>query len=199
MPAISSKPNFFATPADFRAWLAKNQDKSTELWVGFQKKGSGKPSITWPESVDEALCFGWIDGFRKSLNETSYVTRFTPRKPTSNWSLINCNRVKVLDAEGRMRPSGVRAFAAKVTAKSGVYSYEQEQAATFDKKSEGQFKADPVAWKFFQSQTPWYRRTATRFVMNAKKEETRLRRLSKLIQDSHDGVSIRQLRRPAGK
>ena len=199
MPAISSKPKFFATPAAFRDWLTKNHDKSAELWVGFHKKGSGKRSITWPESVDEALCFGWIDGVRKSIDGTSYVIRFTPRRPGSNWSLINCNRVAALKAEGRMRPSGLRAFGAKVAAKSGVYTYEQRREATFDGKSERQFKGDSTAWKFFQSQPPWYRRTATRFVLSAKKEETRQRRLSKLIQDSHNGVPIRELRRPTGK
>src|SRR5262245_13828747 len=129
-PMILSPINlkFFATPLDFRKWLEKHHQSSRELWVGFYKKGSGKPSITWPESVDEALCFGWIDGLRKSVDEISYTIRFSPRKPKSIWSAINIKRAKELEGEGRMWPSGMKAFEARRENRSGIYSYEQRRA-----------------------------------------------------------------------
>jgi uncharacterized protein YdeI (YjbR/CyaY-like superfamily) len=182
-----NEPTFFAKPSDFRSWLEKHHEQEKELWVGFYKKGSGKPSITWPESVDEALCFGWIDGVRKSLGEESYMIRFTPRKPGSNWSAVNVARVEELSREGRMRPAGLEAFEKRSEAKTGIYAYEQKEAAELEKAEERQFKANRKAWDFFQSQPDWYRRTAVWRVVSAKKEETRRKRLAKLIEESEQG------------
>jgi uncharacterized protein YdeI (YjbR/CyaY-like superfamily) len=181
---MSPKPTFFPTPADFRAWLVAHHGKLSEHLVGFHKKGSGKPSITWPESVEVALCFGWIDGVRKSLNETSYTIRFTPRKPTSTWSAININLVQKLTKQGLMHPAGLKAFAARSEKKSGIYSYEQRKSARFTREQEKQFRANKPAWDFFQSQPPGYKQLTTYWVITAKKEETRQKRLSELIAHS---------------
>jgi uncharacterized protein YdeI (YjbR/CyaY-like superfamily) len=180
---IASDIIYFQTPARFRKWFEKNQAVSQVLWVGFYKKGSGKPSITWPESVDEALCFGWIDGIRKSLDETSYTIRFTPRKPRSIWSAINIKRAQELIELGRMQPAGLAAFQARKEDRSRRYSYEQQGlklAGEYEKK----LKANRKAWNFWSAQPPGYRRTAGWWVMSAKKEVTRLRRLEQLIVDS---------------
>jgi uncharacterized protein YdeI (YjbR/CyaY-like superfamily) len=199
MPDAS--PTFFATPAEFRAWLDEHHATETELLVGFYKKGSGKPSITWPESVDEALCHGWIDGVRRSLGDEAYTIRFTPRKKRSVWSNVNIRRAGELIAEGRMRPAGLAAFEARTGERSGVYSFEQKDLdrVVFDEAQARQFQADAKAWDFFQAQPPWYRRTATWWVISAKKEETRAKRLATLIADSAAGRPIRGLdRRPKG-
>jgi uncharacterized protein YdeI (YjbR/CyaY-like superfamily) len=190
---------FFDSPAAFRAWLDEHHATAKELWVGFYKKSSGRPSITWPESVDEALCFGWIDGIRKSIDDISYIIRFTPRKPRSNWSAVNIARVAELTRLGRMRPAGQKAFEQRTEEKSGVYSYEQRHAAQLDEAYEQQFRANPAAWDFFQAQPAGYRRTAIWWVVSAKKEATRLKRLATLIEDSAQGRSIAELARPAGK
>jgi len=190
---------FFASAPAFRAWLLKHHESQCELWVGFYKKGSGKPSITWPESVDEALCFGWIDGIRKRIDDISYRIRFTPRKPRSNWSLVNCSRVEQLSREGRMLEAGLRAFEDPAEAKSGIYSYKQRSTARLGEEAERQFRADTEAWKFFQEQPPWYRKTVTWWVVSAKKEETRLKRLRILIDNSRNGRTIPALMRPARK
>jgi uncharacterized protein YdeI (YjbR/CyaY-like superfamily) len=189
------KATFFATPADFRRWLKKHHRTAEELLVGFYKKGSGRPSITWPESVDEALCFGWIDGVRRSLDDESYVIRFTPRRAGSNWSLINIRKVEALIREGRMEKAGLAAFEARKAEKSGVYSFEQREEARLDRKAESKFKANKAAWKFFQSQPPGYRKVATFWVMSAKREDTRAKRLQTLIDDSAAGRRIGLLRR----
>jgi uncharacterized protein YdeI (YjbR/CyaY-like superfamily) len=187
---------FFATPAAFREWLMRHHRSARELWVGFHKKATGRPSLTWPEAVDEALCFGWIDGIRKSLDGGSYANRFTPRKPGSTWSLVNTRRATELIGEGRMQPVGLAAFAARDPVKSGVYSFEQRAAATLDPEREARFKANRAAWSFFQSQPPGYRKTAIWWVISAKREETRSRRLTTLIADSAACVRIGLLRRP---
>lgn len=184
------KPTFFPAPANFRAWLEANHDKFTELLVGFHKKGSGIPSITWPESVEVALCFGWIDGVRKSLGDTGYTIRFTPRKPTSNWSAININLVQKLTKRGLMHPAGLKAFASRNEKKSAIYSYEQRKSARFTREQERQFRASKAAWKFFRSCPPWYRRVTTYWVTSAKKEETKVKRLSELIRYSQKGKTI---------
>lgn len=189
------KPTFFQTPADFRRWLEQNYASKTELWVGFHKKGSGRPSMTWPESVDEALCFGWIDGIRKRLDAESYVNRFTPRKAGGNWSSINTRRAKELISTGRMQPAGLRAFKARDPAKSGVYSFEQRNAAKLSPEAERRFRASKRAWKFFESQPPGYRKTVIWWVVSAKQEATRARRLETLIVDSAAGRRIGLLRR----
>lgn len=196
--SASEKATFFATPAEFRAWLKKHHSSTSELWVGFYKKGSGRPSITWPEAVDEALCVGWIDGIRKSIDEESYRIRFTPRKPRSTWSAVNLARVEVLTREGRMRPAGLEAFAKRKEAKTGIYAYEQRKAAELDEASEQRFRSDPEAWEYFQSRPPGYRKTAIWWVVSAKREETRRKRLEQLIEDSRNQRPIAQLR-PAGK
>jgi len=180
------KPTFFRTPADFRTWLEAHHDKLREQLVGFHKKASGKPSITWPESVEVALCFGWIDGVRKSLDETSYTIRFTPRRPASTWSSININLVRKLTTQGLMDPAGLKAFAARNEKRSAIYSYEQRMSAHFTREQEKQFRANKPAWEFFRSQAPWYQRVCTYWVISAKREETKLKRLSELIGHSQN-------------
>jgi len=184
---------FFPTPADFRIWLEAHHDKLREQLVGFHKKSSGKPSMTWPESVEVALCFGWIDGVRKSIDETSYTIRFTPRKPTSNWSSININLARKLTKQGLMHPAGLQAFAARSEKKSGIYSYEQRRSARFTRDQEKQFRASQLAWEFFRSQAPWYQRVCTWWIINAKKEETKLKRLSVLIDHSRNRRTLPRL------
>jgi uncharacterized protein YdeI (YjbR/CyaY-like superfamily) len=190
------KPKFFPTPADFRRWLDTHHADASELWVGFHKKASGRPSLTWPESVDEALCVGWIDGLRKSVDDQSYMIRFTPRKTGSIWSAVNTRRVPELIREGRMRPAGLKAYEARDPKKTAVYSFERE-AAAFDPAAQKRFKANRAAWTFFQSQPPGYRRVATFWVMSAKQDATRARRLDALIRDSAAGQRVGPLRRPA--
>jgi uncharacterized protein YdeI (YjbR/CyaY-like superfamily) len=186
---------FFPTADHFRRWLEANHKRATELWVGFYKKGSGRPSITWPESVDEALCVGWIDGVRKSIDAESYVIRFSPRRPSSNWSLVNIRRAEELIRCKRMRPAGLRAFEARLARKSGVYSFEQRQNARFDPVLEARFRKNRAAWQFFEGQPPGYRRVTSFWVMSAKQAETRDRRLATLIADSAAGRRIDLLRR----
>jgi uncharacterized protein YdeI (YjbR/CyaY-like superfamily) len=194
---MSNGPIFFATPAGFRAWLEAHHATENELLVGYHKKGSGIPSITWPESVDEALCFGWIDGVRRSLDEVSYTIRFTPRKPTSNWSAVNIRRAQVLIDEGRMRPAGLRAFEARRADRSGVYSFEQERPPALAEPYERLLRANEAAWDFFQRQPPSYRKAAAWWVMSAKREETRRKRLDQLVADSAGGRTVPPLTRPA--
>lgn len=183
-------PRFFKTPSGFRKWLAANHAKSKELWVGFYKKGSGKPSIDWPESVDEALCFGWIDGIRKSIDEQSYKIRFTPRKPGSIWSAINIRNVERLIKEQRMQPAGLKAYELRKEFRSGIYSYEQRSAEVVEPYL-GQLKRNKAAWKFFAAQPPGYRKMMNWFIVSAKQEETRLKRLARLIEASENGERLR--------
>ncbi|MGA8150053.1 MAG: YdeI/OmpD-associated family protein [Terriglobales bacterium] len=192
---MAPKPVFFATPSKFRAWLERYHQSRQELWVGFYKKSSGKPSLTWPESVDEALCFGWIDGLRKSIDEFSYTIRFTPRKPRSIWSAINIKRAHELHAARRMGAAGLRAFAKRSDERSAIYSYEQRKSARFEAADEQMFRANQPAWTFFQNQPPGYRKIATYWVTSAKKESTRAKRLAILIECSARGESIRPLKR----
>lgn len=187
---INMDPRFFPTSAAFRKWLAANHAKSKELWVGFYKKGSGKPSITWPESVDEALCFGWIDGIRKSVDEESYKIRFTPRKPGSVWSAINIRNVERLIKEKRMQPAGLKAFEFRKENRSGIYSYEQRSAELVEPYL-GTLKRNKAAWKFFAAQPPGYRKMMNWFIVSAKLEETRLKRLAILIEASGKGQRLR--------
>ena len=190
------EPHFFATPDDFRAWLQANHATAGELWVGFYKVGTGRPSITWPQSVDEALCFGWIDGVRKRVDDESYVIRFTPRRAGSIWSAVNIRRMGELIAEGRVHPDGLAAFEKRRDDKSAIYAYEQRKAAELPEEYERRFRENAAAWEFFQSQAPWYRRTTTHWVMSAKKEETREKRLATLIEDSAAGRRIRGVIQP---
>jgi uncharacterized protein YdeI (YjbR/CyaY-like superfamily) len=165
------------------------------LWVGFHKKASGLPSITWSEAVDEALCFGWIDGVRKSVNARSYMNRFTPRRPKSIWSAVNIRRVQELIRQRRMRAAGLKAFDARDPARTSDYAVERERA-TLDAALAARLRANRAAWRFFQDQPPGYQRTAIRFVMSAKQEATRARRLEQLVADSAAGLRIAPLRRP---
>jgi uncharacterized protein YdeI (YjbR/CyaY-like superfamily) len=173
---------YFATPAEFRAWLAENHATATELGVVLHRKASGKPSMTWSEAVDQALCFGWIDSIARRIDQTSRVQRFTPRKARSNWSAVNINKVNELTARGLMTRAGLAAFARREEARSAVYSYENRHLAVLDPEREAKFKARKRAWEFFSRQPPSYRQTAIYWVMNAKREETRLTRLGKLIE-----------------
>jgi uncharacterized protein YdeI (YjbR/CyaY-like superfamily) len=187
-------PKFFATPAVWRAWLQQHGSEEKELLVGFYKKDSGHPSITWPESVDVALCYGWIDGVRRKIDDVSYSIRFTPRRPRSIWSAVNIQRVEELTKQGLMCPAGIKAFEVRREERSGIYAFEQKRVK-FNKAQEQQFRANAAAWKFFRSQPPWYQRTATWWIISAKREETRAKRLATVIEDSEQGRTIRQLTR----
>ena len=189
-------PIFFTKPSEFRTWLEQNHDKASEIWVGFYKKGSGKPSITMPESVDEALCFGWIDSVRRGVNDTSYANRFTKRKTRSTWSAINIGRANELIRLGRMQPAGLKAFQQRTDERSAIYSYEQRESPKLGSAFEKQFRANEKAWKFFRAQPPWYQRVSVFWVVSAKKDGTRLKRLTKLIEDSENGRTIPPLTRP---
>ena len=189
---------FFPSATAFRTWLKKNGRTARELWVGFYQKSSGKPSITYPEALDEALCCGWIDGIRHKVAADAYTSRFTPRRPKSQWSAVNLKRVQELAKAGRMLPEGTAALAAAKT-QDRKYSYEQRRNSTLENDHERLFQANRKAWDFFQSQAPWYRRTATSWVMSAKKQETRHKRLATLITDSEHGRRIKPLSRPVPK
>jgi len=191
-------PRFFATPAAFRAWLHANHDRATELIVGYYKKDSGKPSMTWPESVDEALCYGWIDGVRRSLGDESYTIRFTPRRPTSIWSNVNIAKVEALLAARRMMPAGLAAWKRRDPAKSGIYAFERREAV-FDAAAERRFKRAGAAWRYFRLQPPGYQRLATHYVVSAKRPETRDRRLGVLIEHSARGERLPQTLGPKPK
>jgi uncharacterized protein YdeI (YjbR/CyaY-like superfamily) len=182
-------PRFFKTPADFRAWLATHHGSAKELLVGFYKKGTGKPSITWPESVDEALCVGWIDGIRRRIDEESYSIRFTPRQRRSIWSNVNTKRVAVLTRERRMLPAGLAAFAKRDPKRSGVYSFERETAA-FAPDVERAFRANARAWAYWTSTGRYYQRVVTHWATSAKKEETCERRFAVLVSSCEKGEKI---------
>jgi uncharacterized protein YdeI (YjbR/CyaY-like superfamily) len=183
------KPRFFRTPREFRAWLEKNHASSRDLWVGFHKVHTGKPSLTWPQSVDEALCFGWIDGLRRGLGDDAYMIRFSPRRPDSIWSNVNTKRVGELTKLGLMRDAGHAAFKRRDPERSGIYAMEARNAA-FDAATEKTFRRNRAAWKFFQEQPPGYRRIITHWVTSAKREHTRRRRLEDLIALSADGRRV---------
>lgn len=190
----TTAPTFFRTPAEFRAWLKQNHNKESALWVGYYKKATGKPSVTWEETVDEALCYGWIDGVRRSINDESYVIRFSPRKPRSVWSRRNIERVEALKAGGRMRKAGLEAYAHKdVHADSGYAVGDRPKA--LPKEMVAEFRKSPEAWAFYQTQPSGYRKQTTAWVTSAKRKETRQRRLATLIDDSANGLRIKQLRR----
>jgi uncharacterized protein YdeI (YjbR/CyaY-like superfamily) len=189
------EPTFFATPADFRAWLERHHESDSELIVGFHKRGGGRPSITWPEAVDQALCFGWIDGVRRRIDDASYSIRFTPRKARSTWSAVNIKRMKELVEEGLVAPAGIAAFERRADDRSAIYSYEQPKAAKLEPDQERRLRADERARAFFEAQPPSYRRAAIHWVTSAKKPETRERRLSQLIECSAAGRPVPPLRR----
>lgn len=187
-------PRFFPTPDELRAWLDDHHDSAEELWVGLYKKATGRPSITWPELVDELICYGWIDGLRKSLDDESYMIRVTPRRPDSVWSKRNLERMEALREQDRVEPPGVAVFRDRNEEKSGTYSYEREHATLGD-EFEALFRADESAWAWWLEQAPGYRKLATWWVVGAKRETTRRRRLRTLIEDSAAGRKIKPLRR----
>lgn len=192
------RPVFFPTQQELRSWFEQHHETADELWVGVYKKRSGRPSIAWPEAVDEALCFGWIDGIRKSVDDDSYANRFTPRKPRSHWSAKNTRRFHELEEEGRVRPPGRRAFEERLEDRAAVYSYEQRYEVTLDPGFERRFRAKEKAWTWFEAQPKGYRSTALFWVMSAKKPETRERRLATLIDDSTRGRRVPPLRPRTG-
>jgi uncharacterized protein YdeI (YjbR/CyaY-like superfamily) len=183
-------PRFFATPAAFRAWLQKHHASRQEVVVGYYKRETGRPTMTWSESVDQALCFGWIDGIRRKHDEESYTIRFTPRRPGSNWSGVNIAKMAELERQGQMTPAGRAAFDRRIEEKSRVYSYEDRHQAALDPASERAFRRNRKAWTFFQAQPPGYRQTMIFWVMDAAKPETRERRLERLIATSAAGRRV---------
>jgi uncharacterized protein YdeI (YjbR/CyaY-like superfamily) len=187
------KPIYFSSPQDFYDWLEENHDTADEVYVGFFKQHTGKRAMSWSEAVDQALCFGWIDTRTNSIDEDRYMQRFTPRKPGSNWSKINVEKVAKLKAAGLMRPAGLAAFERRSDDKTGVYSFENQAELT--PEYDAKLRSNKAAAEYFESRPPWYRRTAIHLVMSAKREETRLRRLTQLIEDSAAGRDIKQLRR----
>jgi uncharacterized protein YdeI (YjbR/CyaY-like superfamily) len=177
------EPTFFATQEAFRKWLEENHKEQKELLVGFYKVNSGKPSMSWSESVDQALCFGWIDGVRKSIDKDSYTIRFTPRKPSSIWSTINIKKIEDLTQAGLMKPEGLKAFSLRTESRSNIYSHEKEPVPLDDAYVK-QFKNNAVAWEFFEKQAPSYKKVMIHWIMSAKQEKTRQSRLEKTIAES---------------
>ena len=187
------RPIFFGSPQEFYDWLEEHHKTESEVYVGYFKKATGRPSLSWSQAVDQALCFGWIDGKVNAIDADRYMQRFTPRKPSSNWSKINVEKVAKLKEAGLMRPAGLAAFEKRTDDRTGVYSFENE--SELSPEYEARLRADKAAAEYFDSRPPWYRRTAIHLVMSAKREETRLRRLAQLIEDSAAGRDIKQLRR----
>jgi uncharacterized protein YdeI (YjbR/CyaY-like superfamily) len=181
---------FFATPRHFRRWLERNHGNTTELWVGYYKKSTGRPSITWPESVDEALCFGWIDGIRKAVDEVSYTVRFTPRRKTSVWSAVNIRNVQRLIDDGRMHPAGIAAFAARQEHRCEIYSYEQRPQELPEPLAK-RLRKNERAWQFFEAQPAGYRRQITWWIVSARTEATRQKRLAALTEASAKETRVR--------
>jgi uncharacterized protein YdeI (YjbR/CyaY-like superfamily) len=197
MPISNPSPIFFSSPAELRAWLEANHESAGELWVGCYRKRTGIPSVTWPELVDEALCVGWIDGIRKTVDDQRWTIRLTPRRPRSNWSLVNLKRVPELIAAGRMLPAGLRAYEAREEERTGIYSFEQREAAKLDDEAMRRLQSDAAAWEFFQSRPPSYRKGVTWWIVSARKPETRAKRLATLIQESCEGRTIGALTAPS--
>jgi uncharacterized protein YdeI (YjbR/CyaY-like superfamily) len=188
--------HYFESPAELRDWFDANHETATELWLGYYKKASGRPTVSWSESVDEALCVGWIDSVRYSVDAERSRQRFTPRRKGSNWSAINIAKVAQLTAEGRMRPAGITAFDARREDRSAVYSYENRHDAKLSADEEARFQADDAAWASFQGRAPSYRTAATWWVVSAKRPETRERRLASLIEASAAGLMPKALTPP---
>jgi uncharacterized protein YdeI (YjbR/CyaY-like superfamily) len=180
---------FFHTPAEFRKWLEDNHQTETEVLVGYYKLSTKKPTMNWSESVDEALCFGWIDGVRRSIDAESYCNRFTPRKPKSNWSEVNIKKVEEMIRLGKMMPAGLAAFEKRLDARSGIYSYEN-RPEKLSAELEMKFMEDSAAWNFFNTQAPSYRKTIIHWVMSAKQDATQLSRLNKLMEASANAKRV---------
>lgn len=185
-------PKFFKSPIEFRKWLEKNHLKKTEIVVGFYKVGTKKFNMSWSDSVDQALCFGWIDSVRRSIDEESYCIRFTPRKPTSIWSNVNLNKMKLLIKQKLVFPAGISIYEKRKENNSGIYSFEKEDVQ-FSKEFEKEFKKNKAAWNWFQKQAPSYKKVVRHWVLSSKKEETQMKRLKELIKDSEAGKKIKQV------
>lgn len=185
------KPHFFKTPGDSRQWLEKNHETTGELLVGYYKKGTGKESITWPESVEQALCFGWIDGVRRTVDDESYSIRFTPRRAGSIWSTVNINKMKEMLQKSLVYPAGIAAFERRQENKSEIYGHEKNGVTEFPSHIEKEFKANKNAWKFFNEQPPYYKKTITHWVSTAKQEKTQFSRLEKLVAACNNGERLR--------
>ncbi|HEX6390799.1 MAG TPA: YdeI/OmpD-associated family protein, partial [Solirubrobacteraceae bacterium] len=192
---VTAQPIFFDSPAEWRAWLEQHHDTETEVWVGLYKKASGKVTMTWSQAVDEALCFGWIDSVSRRVDDDSRMQRFSPRKAKSHWSKVNVAKVEALRAAGKMTPAGEAAFAARSEENTGRASFERDEPAAFTPEQEAALRADAAAWEWFSAQAPYYRRTATHWVVSAKREETRARRLATLIACSAVGERVPPLKR----
>jgi uncharacterized protein YdeI (YjbR/CyaY-like superfamily) len=188
------QPVWFDSPEAFRAWLEANHDSATELLVGFHKVGTGRPSMTWPQSVDQALSFGWIDGVRRRVDDERYTIRFTPRKPGSIWSKVNVAKVAELERQGLLTPAGAAAFAARRDEATGVYAFERDTPAELPADMAATFRADAAAWAWWESQPSGYRRQARHWVVSAKREETRQRRFATLVADCAAGRRLKQYR-----
>jgi len=186
---------FFEDPAELRAWFEANHETATELWLGYHRKRTGRPTVSWQEVVDQELCFGWIDSVRYSLSDDSSAQRITPRRKRSVWSAINIRRYRELAEQGLVYPKGQSAFEARDEARPSIYSYEN-RGVVLDSAREARFRARRRAWRFFEGQAPWYRQTASHWVMSAKRDATKDRRLDTLIECSSNGERIPQLRRP---
>jgi uncharacterized protein YdeI (YjbR/CyaY-like superfamily) len=183
---------YFGSPDEFRAWLEQHHETATEVFVGMWKKHTGQATLTWSDAVDEALCFGWIDGIMRRVDDERHVQRFTPRKPTSNWSAVNIAKIEQLRAAGKLRPAGEAAFALRREEQSGVYSYEQRHLAAFEPEQEERFRANAAAWEYWSAAPSGYRKMATWWVVSAKQPETRERRLGLLIEDCAAGRRLKQ-------
>lgn len=186
------KPRYFRSATEFRRWLEQNHDSADELWIGIYKKASGKKGITYKEAVDAALCFGWIDGLAKSVDEARYMQRFTPRRAKSVWSAVNVKRVEELKKLGLMHPAGEKAFAQRDPSRTGLYSFEN-RPRSLPPAMERRFRAKRKAWDFFQAQPPGYKKAAIWWVTSAKRDDTKERRLATLIEDSAAGRRIKSL------
>ncbi len=187
---MNNEPTFFENQDDFRQWLEQHHTAKNELIVGFYKTGSGRPSITWPQSVDQALCYGWIDGVRRSLGAEAYTIRFTPRKPGSIWSAVNINKMEHLIQQGLVKPAGLAAYAKRTEAKSRIYSHERTEDAVLPPEMEKVFKSHKKAWEFFTAQAPSYQKVMLHLVTSAKQEKTRQSRFEKLLQASIAGKRL---------
>jgi len=183
---------YFASPDELRDWFAANHETADELWLGYWKKGTGRPSVTWTQAVDEALCVGWIDGVLQRIDHERHAQRFTPRRKGSNWSAINVAKVEKLTGEGRMRPAGMRAFEARTPERTAIYSYEREVEPLTGEEL-ARFRSNAAAWADWERRPPSYRRAATAWVTNAKQASTRARRMTTLIEDSSAGRLIKPL------
>jgi uncharacterized protein YdeI (YjbR/CyaY-like superfamily) len=188
------EPIYFSSQAALRAWFEQNHTTETELIVGYHKKATGRESITWSQSVDEALCFGWIDGIRRSVDNDRYCIRFTPRKTDSNWSTVNIQKVEELTKSGKMRPAGLDVYSKRKESRSGIYTYETLKVSLLPENMESRFRLNEAAWDYFQSQAPSYRKVTIRWIVSARQEDTRIKRLDELISSCEAGEWIRAMR-----